>query len=130
MERAVLQKRLQMPQLQGDVVLTMPSRTRVSRSFWQNGERVVTFFTRKEHKKMDNAIRRKSKEYLIVPKKLAIERLAKWLHDPPNTLRYEKWEDMPNKPKGPNRWGTRNGDGKACWHEKAKKAIKAMEGKI
>jgi hypothetical protein len=53
--------------------------------------------------------------YLMVPKKLAIERLAKWLHDPS---------------RGQDKWGTRRGDGKECWHEDARKAIKAMEGKV
>lgn len=105
----------------------MPRRTRVSRSFWQNGEQVVTFFTRKEREKMD---KNKSKEYITVPRKIAIERLAKWLHDPPNTARYEDWKDMPNKPRGPDRWGIREADGKAYWRGKAERAIKAMEGKL
>jgi len=130
------QRGMQVSWIQGDVVI-MPRRTRITRSFWQNGERVVSFFTRPgeceihflrtDRKKMDNKIKKSMTEYLIVPKKLAIERLAKWLHD--DTARTDNWEDMPNKPKGPDKWGIRRGDGKAYWKEKAEQAIKAMEGK-
>jgi hypothetical protein len=96
----------------------MPSRTRVSRSFWQNGKRVVTFFTRKEREKMDKTINKNMQDYLIVPRKLAIERLTEWLIENAYTVTDLAGEIQSDKKE------------RIFWQIEASKAIKSMEGNI
>lgn len=70
--------------------MIMPRRTRVTRSIWEKGKRVTTFFTRKRPKRRRKVtfetswgrasfFTNKPKKVIILPKKLAIERLATWL---------------------------------------------------
>ena len=105
----------------------MPNRTRVSRSFWRGGKRVVTFFSRRDLKKIDDVAEQKeSKEKKELVRRL-LDRISRQFEvgSRKEFCCRKCVEGMPNYVRQKNGY-EREVDECYDWHKFKKKVMKEM----